>query len=245
MSYWLTARWKVIVTGRRGGIHVAVVKSDGAGWVTVDEVTEDTEERQRVVRARIEGRDPETGDWTPPASAAASQSISSEWFFASVGVENIHGERETWYFTRGPVGVDFQYEHVVYWTNWTHHAVFVRVKDALERGQFPERLTYGPPRLPVHVKDRPVGPMVLYLFRGGSLAEHKFHWIPASNVKGMAAPHLSENRWASPHWTLANRSLEGQRHNSRNTCCRFILAGRGGRPTRESGQKPGRQGSGA
>jgi hypothetical protein len=65
------------------------------------------------------------------------------------------------------------------WTHWAH-AVFVQVKDALEKGQaFPERLAYGPPRFQDRTSPREVGPMAQYLFRAGVLIEHRFHWIPS------------------------------------------------------------------
>jgi hypothetical protein len=155
------------------------VTSEGAGWIDVGAVAEDTAERQGVVGARIRG--------PFPVAYSASQGISSQWFFASVGVENIRDERETWYFTRAPVGVEFVNEHVMCWTHWAH-AVYVRVKDALEKGApFPERLEYGPPRFPDKIKLHDVGPVVRYFFRAGTLDAHKFHWAPGKIPAAVAA----------------------------------------------------------
>jgi len=159
------------------------------GWLQPDQVVEDVKERLRVLKARIDGRDPDTGGWYPPVPSNVAMSLPAEWFFISIGVEDVQDRRETWYITRAPIGIDLLTEHVVHWTHWSH-SVYVAVKDALEKGRYPERLVYGPPRLPDKIKERPVGPLVLYRFRAGVLEEHKFQYVPGKfePVPGAAPP---------------------------------------------------------
>jgi len=103
----------------------------------------------------------------------AAVMMRREWFFASIGVMDVLDEdgEETYYLARSPDSHFFSTHNVVPWTNWLG-SVYAAVREALRRGHYPKRLTYGPNTLRA---ERDVGPLANYRFEQGALVDADYH----------------------------------------------------------------------
>ncbi len=133
--------------------------------------------------------------------------IRKDWFFATIGIDwspDDPNDRETWYLCRAPISATFTQENVIHWTHWIG-SVYVRLKEAIQDGKFPETMTYGPPnREPLR---RTVGPLVHYQFAGGKLStfdfrsfQEHFQEMVEAVTADLAAPQPAAE--APPHFGL-------------------------------------------
>lgn len=162
------------------------------GWLTEDSVLPDARRKLADLvsfmasRSRRDSLDRSDSDDIAAAvhgMGTAAASMRKDWFFASIGVMDVLGEdgEETYYLSRSPNSSYFSTHDVVPWTNWVG-SVYVEVSEALRRGTYPQRLTYGPGNLNA---ERPVGPLVNYKFDQGDLTDADFRAF------GMAANELA------------------------------------------------------
>jgi hypothetical protein len=126
----------------------------------------------------------------------AAWTITRNWFFASIGVLDVLDDatEETYYLSKASNAYYFSELNVVPWTNWLG-SLYVRLKDKVKRGQFPDHLEYGPP---AYLNARSVGPLVEYSIADGRLDRIDYFFrdgqIAPLPKAGAAQPLTGEER---------------------------------------------------
>ena len=169
--------------------------SSPVNWLKQTEVRKDIEDVVKGLTEKIDSRNKSAaGSYDHELVAAiVSKSISDghalkrEWFFASFGAEFIDGDKETCYFSRAPISNNFATDNVFHWTHWIGRA-YVQLKEAIQTGEFPKQLSYGPPgRVEVH----PTGPLVHYQFVDGQLNVFEYRHLNEIYQESAEVPALA------------------------------------------------------
>jgi superfamily I DNA/RNA helicase len=111
----------------------------------------------------------------------AVRELLATWFFASVGIVDHNDEsKETFYLSTSPNAYFFASSNILPWTNWLGDLV-TRVRGAIEKGEFPKEIEYGPPNCR---RKLPLGPLVNYQFRDGRLIDCEFVFgsLPSAEI---------------------------------------------------------------
>jgi hypothetical protein len=147
-------------------------------WLKPTAVRKDVEDLVGELTRKTDSREKSAAGSYDHALVAAivSRSLSDghalkrEWFFAGFGAEFIDGDQETCYFSRAPISNNFATDNVFHWTHWIGRA-YVQLKEAIQNGEFPKQLIYGPPG---RVEAHPTGPLVHYQFIEGQLKTFEY-----------------------------------------------------------------------
>lgn len=177
-------------------------------WLKHAEVRQDSEAKVEKLTERINSRrETASGDYehaqvysVVKKSLADGLALKREWFFSSIGIEWIDGERETVYLSRAPISATFTDENLVHWTHWVGRA-YTRLKEALQDGQFPQQIIYGPAG-----RETPheTGPLVQYQFVDGQLRTFEFRFIDQifEEAAALQVPALAPVEVKPPHYGL-------------------------------------------
>jgi hypothetical protein len=104
---------------------------------------------------------------------AANAAMLQGRFYASLGVLDVPDEhaKVTFYLSRAFNAYYFSTFNVVPWTNWVGN-LYTQLRNALQDGCLPDKAEYGPMGLRCL---RPLGPLVEYGFRDGTLTRVDFY----------------------------------------------------------------------
>jgi hypothetical protein len=128
---------------------------------------------------------------------AHARDILQSPFYSSVGIvfSDAPTVGETWYVSSARIDGTFVNEQVVAWTHWIG-GVATRLREASERGEYPQVLKYG-------AKDREaelaVGPFVRYVIAGTEIQKFEFFdasAVSASTHEQLPAPTEIDEDWA-------------------------------------------------
>lgn len=147
--------------------------------------------RTAMHRGRVVTREAGVAQAVQTVNSAAIHLATSP-FTHSVGVVFAQDplDRETWYVCGSKaVGGYFADHNVIPWTHWLGQ-VATQLRNALDRGEIPTQLRYGPQG---KERELPVGPLVDYVIRNGELLSLEFNQITIAQVAPAVADEEAES----------------------------------------------------